>query len=79
MRLLHYGLAVAAAFALLPGCSNEELAGPALPEYIPGDSEVEIRFGADTQNGVEVSVVSLYQDQARICIPKKITNQEVTP
>ena len=29
--------------------------------------------------GVEVSVVSLYQDQARICIPKKITNQEVTP
>lgn len=44
MRLIHYGWAVAAAFALLPGCSNEELAGPALPEYIPGDSEVEIRF-----------------------------------
>lgn len=48
MRLLHYGLAVAAAFALLPGCSNEELAGPAIPEYIPGDSEVEIRFATQT-------------------------------
>lgn len=48
MRLLHYGLAVAAAFALLPGCSNEELAEPAIPEYIPGDSEVEIRFATQT-------------------------------
>ena len=69
MRLFHYGLAVAAAFALLPGCSNEELqTGPEAPVYVPGDSEVEIRFGADTQNGVEVSVGkrALVEDDDRL-------------
>lgn len=29
--------------------------------------------------GVDVDVVSLYQDRARICIPKNITRQEVSP
>ena len=29
--------------------------------------------------GVDVDVVSLYQDKARICIPKNITSQEVSP
>ena len=29
--------------------------------------------------GVDVDVVSLYQDKARICIPKNITRQEVSP
>ncbi len=29
--------------------------------------------------GVDVDVVSLYQDKARVCIPKNITPQEVSP
>ena len=47
MKLHHYLWAVAAACMLLPGCSNEDLSDHAsAPVFIPGNSEVEIRFAA---------------------------------
>ena len=47
MKLHHYLWAVAAACMLLPGCSNEDLSDhAAAPVFIPGNSEVEIRFAA---------------------------------
>ena len=47
MKLHHYLWAVAAACTLLPGCSNENLSDyAAAPVFIPGNSEVEIRFAA---------------------------------
>lgn len=56
MKLYHYAWAVAAALLLLPGCSNDELVDSVpVPEYIPGDSEVEIRFSAHS-DAVNTSV-----------------------
>jgi len=47
MKLHHYLWVVAAACMLLPGCSNEDLSDhAAAPVFIPGNSEVEIRFAA---------------------------------
>lgn len=47
MKLFHYGLALAAATVLLSGCSNNEPEQPQPAVFIPGNSEVEIRFGAN--------------------------------
>lgn len=51
MKLHHYLWAVAAACTLLPGCSNENLSDyAAAPVFIPGNSEVEIRFAAHSDD-----------------------------
>ncbi len=47
MKLFHYGLALTAATVLLSGCSNNEPEQPQPAVFIPGNSEVEIRFGAN--------------------------------
>ena len=56
MKLFHYGLALAAATVLLSGCSNNEPEQPQPAVFIPGNSEVEIRFGAKT---VKIEVLAV--------------------
>lgn len=48
MKLYYWGLSMVMSAMLLPGCSQEDLTtdnvAPIAPEFIPGDSEIEIRF-----------------------------------
>lgn len=51
MKLHHYLWTVTAACTLLPGCSDENLSNYApAPVFIPGNSEVEIRFAAHSDD-----------------------------
>ena len=48
---------------LLPGCSNEDLSDhAAAPVFIPGNSEVEIRFAAhsdEVSTSVDLSLIHI--------------------